>query len=377
MRNRFDQFAKQMAGKVLATEGTVRTDEEVSPDAGHIDIWFTPRHAGRSNQNKGENKGEAQGGRALASLGMLGRMARVPFTMEPFHRTPDGREVMAAVSKHHYFRHRLAGHRSTAPAERGSPAMMVQGQFSRSEPPLATAAPRRRGTERARGDHPKVLPVQWIVSSGRPASALRGLRFRRGAVRRWGPGVYDGPPLTHTRLIVVAELAATRDTLLLRLLGAGRCLSRALKEVDALPEDAPERALTYPLLLKLRVEIPKDPAERTESDEEFIMATQDILDAYIEKLKQEGREEGRAEGREEGRAEGRNEGSCLAHRKDLIDVYTTRFGAPPASVAAIIAQTNDPNLLGSWLKLVAGASAKEAAAAIRAARPRVAKPVSG
>ena len=116
---------------------------------------------------------------------------------------------------------------------------------------------------------------------------------------------------------------------------------------------------------ELRIEIPKDPAERTESDEEFIMATQDILDVYIEKLKQEGR------------AEGRNEGSCLAHREDLIDVYTTRFGAPPASVASIIAQTNDPNLLRSWLKLVAGASAKEAAAAIRAARPRVAKPVSG
>ncbi len=202
-----------------------------------------------------------------------------------------------------------------------------------------------------------------------PTSALRGLRFQRKAARRWGPGIYDGPPLTHTRLIVVAELPATRGTLLLRLLGSGSVLARALKELDELPADALERALTYPLLLRLRIEIPKDPAERTESDEEFIMATQDILDAYIEKLKQEGRDEGRAEGRDEGR--------CLAHRKDLIDVYTTRFGAPPASVAAIIAQTNDPNLLGSWLKLVAGASAKEAAAAIRAARPRVAKPVSG
>ena len=363
MRTRFDQFAKQMTGKALAARGVVRTDEEVSPDAGHIDIWFTPHGFGTSttqkeNENEKKDDAEGAGAEALAVLGMLGRMAKVPFTMEPFHGTPDGAEVMGCVCKHHYFRSLLQRRPSTA---------TIRGQKIRPGTPKGRK-PRLLRAASTVGDDPPTLPVQWIVSSGRPDSALAGLCFDERRAEGWGPGVYEGPPLTHTKLVVLAELPATRDTLLLRLMGAGRVLTTAIDELLALPIDAPEGAFTLPLLVKLRIKVPKDPAKRTEDDEEFIMATRDILDVYNEKLERKGLKKGRKEGRKEG--------SCEAHRVDLLDVFTTRFGPPPASVAEIIGRTTDTRLLRTWLKLVAGSSAKDAIAAILAAKPTGAKSVA-
>jgi hypothetical protein len=65
------------------------------------------------------------------------------------------------------------------------------------------------------------LPNQWVISSGRPDAGIDGLRFRPmpGRLR----GLYESPPLHRTRLVVVSELPVTRDTLLVRLLGAGAC----------------------------------------------------------------------------------------------------------------------------------------------------------
>ena len=188
------------------------------------------------------------------------------------------------------------------------------------------------------------LPVQWVVSSGRPVSALVGLRFNRRPARGWGPGVYDGPPLAFTRLVVLAELPETRDTLLMRLMGAGRVLERALEELRELPMDAPERALTLPLLVRLRIEIPADAAQRTKEDEEFIMATEDALERYNEQLESKGR------------------------RAGLMDVYVARFGDPPPDIAEIIRATTDPKQLGAWTKLAVRGSEEEVSGAIRSTR---------
>jgi len=49
-------------------------------------------------------------------------------------------------------------------------------------------------------------------------------------------------------MIVVSELPSTRDTLCLRILGAGKVLAAALKELAALPPADLERAL---LLMRL------------------------------------------------------------------------------------------------------------------------------
>jgi hypothetical protein len=194
--------------------------------------------------------------------------------------------------------------------------------------------------------------------------ALVGLGFK--ASRGWGSGVYEGPSLTHTRLVVVAELPRTRDTLLLRLMGAGRVLRRAIADLRALADDALERAIALPVLLSLRLEIPAEPDKRTRDEEEFVMSTQDMVEAFIEQQRSKGRNEGRREGRNEGRREGRDEGLA----EGLIEVFTARFGAPPAKIAALVKRTHDRTLLREWLKLAATGPAAEVVAAIRERAPR-------
>jgi hypothetical protein len=63
VHNRFDQFVKRLAREGLSPAGHVETEAEVTPDALRVDVWFVP-YAGREHK------------RALASLGLLGRIAR-------------------------------------------------------------------------------------------------------------------------------------------------------------------------------------------------------------------------------------------------------------------------------------------------------------
>ena len=144
-----------------------------------------------------------------------------------------------------------------------------------------------------------------MISSGRPDDGIEGLRF--WPLPGWASGVYEGPPLLWTRLVVVSELPVTRETLLLRLLGAGAVLRRAIAELEALEPDAAERMLALPILVRLRLTVPADPAKQTSDDQEFLMDTQDVVEA----LRQEGRREGLVEG----------------ERKALLRQLRRRFGA--------------------------------------------------
>jgi Domain of unknown function (DUF4351) len=122
------------------------------------------------------------------------------------------------------------------------------------------------------------LPTQWVISSGRPEAGIDGLGFRlmTAGIR----GIYESPPLLYTRLVVVSELPVARDTLLMRLFGAGSVLKRAIAELQALPADASERRLALPVLLRLRLAVPTDPAQQTSDDQEFLMNTQDIVETW-------------------------------------------------------------------------------------------------
>jgi hypothetical protein len=304
MRNRFDQLTKLVTRKAYSPGGMVETDAEVSPDAKRIDIWFTPDPTlPRSILDA-----------ILDPLGLLGRIGRTPVTIEPFHEPPDGLELMDCVIKHHIFRRMLAA-RDPAPP----------------------------------------LPRQWILSAGRPSLALAGLWFRKS--RRWGPGIYDAPPLTYTKLVVIRELPVRRDTLLVRLMGAGSTLRKAVAELDALPEDAPERRVAHQTLLDLGVEATADATRRTKEDEEFIMATQEIVEKFL------------AEREEQGRQQGRKEELIEA----LLAVYKARFGETPRSIVTAVESTHDMSVLRRWRDLVATHSADEIAAALCAppARPPV------
>src|SRR6185436_5574508 len=93
---------------------------------------------------------------------------------------------------------------------------------------------------------PPPAPWQWVMSAGRPAAAVPGLRLHRS--KRGGPGIYQAAPWLRTSVVMVTELPVRRDTLLVRLMGAGRVLRQAIAEIAALPEDAPERGVALPVL---------------------------------------------------------------------------------------------------------------------------------
>src|SRR6185369_4078666 len=151
----------------------------------------------------------------------------------------------------------------------------------------------------------------------------------------WPPGIYEGPPLLWTRLVVVNELPVARDTLLVRLLGAGSVLKQAIAELEALQAEAPERTLALPILLRLRLTVPSDPAKQTTDDQEFLMDTQDIVETWRREAIQEGVEQGLKQG--------------IAHA--LVEVYEARFGAMPEDLRAVVEDTADEPRLVSWLRL--------------------------
>ncbi len=88
--------------------------------------------------------------------------------------------------------------------------------------------------------------------------------------------------------MVVSELPVARDTLLVRLLGAGSVLKQAIAELQALPAEAPERRLALPVLVRLRLTVPTDHAQQTTEDQEFLMNTQDIVETWRREAIQEG-----------------------------------------------------------------------------------------
>ena len=78
-----------------------------------------------------------------------------------------------------------------------------------------------------------VVRIRGCVRRGRQPR-LRGPEWFFNV--RVAPGFYEGPPLLWTRLVVVNELPVARDTLLLRLLGAGAVLRQAIAELKELHE---------------------------------------------------------------------------------------------------------------------------------------------
>ena len=238
-------------------------------------------------------------------LGLLGLITAGPSTLEFFHNTPNGDELAGCLIKHGEFRHCLS---------------------LRKQPPPT--------------------PTQWVISSGRPESGIEGLWLR--PLTGWPSGIYEGPPLLWTRLVVVSELPVTRHTLLLRLLGAKRVLKQAIAELKELPAEARERTLALPILLRLRLEIPVDPAKQTNDDQEFLMNTQDIVETWRREAIQEGVEQGIA--------------------RSLIDIYEARFGSMPGEIRAVIDDTHDELTLRAWLKLAGTRGVDEIASAIHAFR---------
>lgn len=128
MRARSDWFAKQLALGVLPDLGVVRTEHEVLTDPQRIDIWFEPTESGRAT---------------AVTLGLFGRIASEPCILEAFHNVPGEGQFRDVIRKQ----------------------LTLLRDLERREP--------------QRWDSP---PAAWVISSGRPDTAMAsfGLLPRRG-----------------------------------------------------------------------------------------------------------------------------------------------------------------------------------------------------
>jgi hypothetical protein len=83
------------------------------------------------------------------------------------------------------------------------------------------------------------LPQTWVIGANPAKGAADELAARpRGG---WPAGFHFGPPALPVHLVSLRELPVSPDTLVLRLLGTGDVLERALAEQAALPADSPVR----------------------------------------------------------------------------------------------------------------------------------------
>jgi hypothetical protein len=202
------------------------------------------------------------------------------------------------------------------------------------------------------------FPKLWSLSSGRPESVLQG--YRLISVPSFPTGFYEGPEAMAMGVVVLRELPRDRDTLLLRLMGAGALLREALAELARLPEDAWERPVAMPALLAVRVQIPQDSSD--ESEREYLMSTQNLYEEWERKT----RERGLEQGREQGRAQGREQGREHEAKRVLTMLYAARFGSLPGAIADAIEAAHDVATLERWLVLVGTRPQEDVVAAIKA-----------
>lgn len=274
MHNRSDQLAKNILRDALSRASFAETEVEVMAATQKIDVYCVPDPAREAER---------------AEMGLLGELSAEPGLFEPYHDTPNLRHVRHCLRKQLTWHHELE-RRARAAASSPSP-----GADPDALPELAVN-----------------FPALVIISPGRPETVLEA--YGCAPTR---PGVYHAVPGLVMRLIVLAELPRTRETVLLRLLGPARLLREALEDLATLPDDTWERSVAMPLLVHFRIEI----GERAASKEDDVSAEiQAWFQDYQEKLRNEGRNEGRQEG----------------ERNLLLRQLRARFGELPAAVAARI-----------------------------------------
>ncbi len=237
MHFRLDQLGKNVLRDFFVLVGTAETEAEVpAGDAQRIDLWYVP------NPELLEAHPEIE-------PGLLRFMAAEPGMVEIWSAAPDTADFHECTRKHRQWHHTLE----------------------------------------LRAGRKILLPSAWLVCAGRPDTVLRDFGFvldvavvTNGVYRTEAPG-------WQVRIVVVPELPRVRSTVLLRLLGSARVRRMALQDLAALPEDAWERRLAFPWLVRLSFEVPAVLAATLPAEErDFIMETQEWFERFTAQKVEEG-----------------------------------------------------------------------------------------
>lgn len=188
-------------------------------------------------------------------------------------------------------------------------------------------------------------PVLWILSPGRPAEVLQD--YVGAPAEGWQSGFYRCAPGLAMWIVVLAELPAAPETRLLRMFGPPSMQLAALRELDALPVDDPQRQPWIDILADVRYLFDDEP---TPDPEEQALMTE--LRQRWEREKAELRSSGKAEGRAEGKVEGKAEGKAEA----VLAVLKARGVAVSEAVRTRVLGCHDLNTLDRWLARAATAA---------------------
>jgi hypothetical protein len=144
------------------------------------------------------------------------------------------------------------------------------------------------------------------------------------------------------RVIVLSALPRIRETLMLRLLGAGPVLAGALDDLTRLPKGSWERSVTWPNLIKFR--LVSDRREAPSKEEGDVSAETEAW--YAEYLRKE----------EEREEKGRREAEAIAHARDVLTVLRARGIAVPDEARERIQAEKSAERLERWLEKAAVAA---------------------
>jgi hypothetical protein len=238
-----DQFAKDLLESLLSLIGQAQSDYKISSEVREIDVCFFPDPQATPQP----------------SLGLLQQLAATAAVFEPFRNPVTANEIRSCMSKLYDLHAEL------------NRQAKKEGQPKPSE---------------------SELPQLWILTPTLAAATLE----KFGAitdVETWGNGVYVLASALKTGIVVLHQLPETPDTLWLRLLGKDGVQTRAIRELDRLPQNSPYRANVVELLSALKRAL-ETKGDRNNQETELLMSLRTSPDylEYIEQITQKGIEQG-------------------------------------------------------------------------------------
>ena len=290
-RPRYDTFAKEALGDTLERLGTVSPQHTILARPQHGDLWFEP-HPNPPKLHP-------------PLMALIGRMARTPALFEPFSTRPSDEQLRDVLGK----------------------ALVLDRH-------------RRTSVERAKKAY--VRGHTWVLVPRISKALLARARARLDT--GWGAGFYGMSELSGAHIVVIRELPENPQTLLLRLMGRGDTLKRAIRELAEYPDDLAQRwGALADQWLKLVHEHTRRAEEHDMIPPEAIEEVKRLVEQRYIQAQHEGERRGRLEGKLEGRLEGKREAIVLA--------LSSRFQADEEVWAQRLSTIDDPDTLDALLRV--------------------------